>query len=100
MSLTAMKTIGILLVVQVFLSIPALAGASELFEYLGAGELKQMMDQKAPGLVVIDSRSVNQYGEGHIKGALNIPLVEMERDATLPHVPKDSWLVFYCSGTT
>ena len=95
----AVRTLGMLLV-QVFLSIPALAGAGELFEYLSAGDLKKMIDQKVPGLVIIDSRSAYQYGEGHIKGALNIPLGEMEQDTALPKVPKDSWLVFYCSGNT
>jgi len=100
MKLTRMRTVEILLLVQVFLLSPALTGAGETFEYLSAGELKKLIVQKAPGLVIIDSRSAYQYGEGHIKGALNVPLGEMEQDATLPNVPKDSWLVFYCSGTT
>jgi hypothetical protein len=100
MKLTGMRAFGILLVLQVFLSIPLLSDAGEAFEYLGAGELNGMIGRKAPGLVIIDSRSASQFEEAHIKGAVSIPLGEMERDVALPRVPKDSSLVFYCSGTT
>jgi|PlaIllAssembly_1097288.scaffolds.fasta_scaffold2382681_1 hypothetical protein len=100
MKLSGMKAFGMLLVVQLFLSIPVFSGAGDAFEYLSAGELNGRIGRKVPGLVIIDSRLANQFEETHIKGAINIPLGEMERDVTLPNVPKDSWLVFYCSGTT
>ena len=100
MKQTGMRTVGMLLFFLFFLSVPVPAGAGESIAPLSAGELKRMMDLKTPGLVIIDSRSANQFEEAHIKGAVNIPLGEMEQDVTLPKVPKDSLLVFYCSGTT
>ncbi len=100
MKQTGIRRVGMLAALLVFLSIPVRSGAVGSFEYLGAGELKGMIEQKSPGLVIIDSRSAQQFEEAHVKGAVNIPLVEMEQDTTLPKVPKNSWLVFYCSGTT
>jgi len=100
MKQNGMRTIGMLLFFLFFLSVPVPTGAVESIGSLGAGELKGMIDLKTPGLVIIDSRSASQFEEAHIKGAVNIPLGEMEQDPTLPKVPKDSWLVFYCSGTT
>lgn len=76
------------------------AGAAGSFSYLDAAELKASIEQKTPGLIVIDSRGTSSYEEGHIKGALSLPLGVMEGNASLPDVPKDAMLVFYCSGTT
>ena len=63
-------------------------------------ELKAMIDRNEPGLVIIDSRSQSQYEETHIKGAVSIPLMDMEQNPALPEAPKDARLVFYCSGNT
>ncbi len=67
---------------------------------LTAKELKAMIDKGEAGLVIIDSRSVHQYEESHIPGAVSLPLSEMEQDPSQPKVSKESTLVFYCSGTT
>ena len=100
MKQTGMRSVGMLLAVLLLLSIPALAVAGEAFEYLSAGKLKELIELKPPGLLIVDSRSAHQFEQAHIKAAVNIPLEVMEQDAKLPNVPKDSWLVFYCSGTT
>ena len=67
---------------------------------LTSAELKAMIDRNEPGLVIIDSRSQSQYEEAHIKGAISIPLMDMEQNPALPEAPKDARLVFYCSGNT
>lgn len=61
-------------------------------------ELKAMLNQNAPGLVVIDARSIEEYQEVHIKGAINIPLPKLEKDAALLTAPQNAKLVFYCNG--
>lgn len=94
------RTAVILLALLAVLTIPLLSGAEESLQYIGAAELNEAIDRKTPGLVIIDSRSVHQFQEARIRGAVNIPLGEMEQDTSLPKVPKDSLLVFYCSGTT
>ncbi len=46
-------------------------------------------------LLLVDLRAGEEYGKGHLKGAVNIPYEELEyRYAELP---KDRLLVFYCS---
>jgi rhodanese-related sulfurtransferase len=90
----------IVLLVMVFsaaLSLPARGGE---FGSLTAVELKNMIDRSDPGLVIIDSRSASQFQESRIKGAISLPLPELEQDPALPRVPKDARLVFYCSGNT
>jgi len=94
-----MKPVRVLLVIMLLaaLSLPALSGDVGT---VTSAELKAMIDRNEPGLVIIDSRSLSQYEEAHIKGAISIPLVEMEQNKELPKAPKDARLVFYCSGTT
>lgn len=95
-----MKTI-VLLLVMIFLvaasAPPAFCGS---YGHVTTTELKAMMDRNEPGLVIIDSRQADQYAEEHIKGAINIPLAEMEQNQALPDLPKAARLVFYCSGMT
>lgn len=60
--------------------------------------LKNMMDQKTPGYLVLDVRSADQYKEGHIPGAMNLPLAELA--AKMTKLPKDKTLVTYCGSIT
>jgi rhodanese-related sulfurtransferase len=47
----------------------------------------------------IDARHAYDFGLGHIKGAVNIPLNEFDRlRPILADVPKDRILVVYCDG--
>ena len=94
-----MKQICMLLVL-VFVgafSFPAFGGEPG---FLTSLELKSLMDGDAPGLVLIDSRSRSQFDLAHIRGAISLPLEEMEKDVELPRVRKDARVVFYCSGIT
>jgi rhodanese-related sulfurtransferase len=94
-----MKPIGTLLFTMflVAVSLPAFGAG---YGTLTSVELKAMIDRCEPGLVIIDSRSQSQYEEAHIKGALSIPLADMEKNPVLPGVQKDARVVFYCSGNT
>jgi len=94
-----MKLIRLLLVMMflVALALPVFSGD---YGTITCPELKAMIERNEPGLVIIDSRSQSQYEETHIKGAISIPLTDMEQDPALPKAPKDARLVFYCSGNT
>lgn len=50
---------------------------------------------KAKEVVLIDVRSNSEYQDGHIKGAINLPLDEVNKDS-LPKVAKGKKLVFQC----
>ena len=75
------------------------AVAADKFKVLSSEELKTLIEQNTSGLVVIDSRSAEEYQEVHIKNALSIPLTKLEKDATLLPSSKEARLVFYCNGT-
>lgn len=49
------------------------------------------------GIVWIDLRDREDYKRGHVKGALDIPLPEIE--SRLNEISKDKEIVFYCEGT-
>ena len=79
------------------LSLPAFGGD---YVTITSPDLKAMIDRNEPGLLIIDSRSQNQFDVTRIKGAICIPLAEMEQNPALPNAAKDAKLVFYCSGNT
>lgn len=58
---------------------------------------KELLGRAREGLVtVIDVRPAEEYAAGHVPGALNIPLAELEKHlADLPH---DTEVVAYCRG--
>lgn len=92
------KTVALL--VMLSLSALALSAFGGDFVMLPGAELKAMIDRNEPGLLIVDSRSRSQFDEAHIKGAISIPLAEMESDPVLPVAPKEAKLLFYCSGNT
>jgi len=94
-----MKHIRMLLVMMFLGALPLPVFGGDYGTLTGA-ELKAMIDRNEPGLVIIDSRSQSQYEETHIKGAINLPLMDMEQNPALPEAPKAARLVFYCSGNT
>ena len=56
-----------------------------------------LLDRMQAGLVtVLDVRPADEYGLGHLPGALNIPLRELER--RLAELPLDREVVAYCRG--
>lgn len=92
--------IGALLILTLLLAVPLPAMAGEPFELLTASGLSRMIAEREAGLLVIDSRSPEEYRDGHIGGAINIPLATLEQDPALPQAPANAPLVFYCSGST
>ncbi|MDP2939155.1 MAG: rhodanese-like domain-containing protein [Candidatus Omnitrophota bacterium] len=48
-------------------------------------------------VVWVDVRENEDYQRGHVKGALGIPLPEIE--SRLKEIPQDKEIVFYCEGT-
>jgi rhodanese-related sulfurtransferase len=51
------------------------------------------------GVIFIDSRSKEEYADGHIKGAINIPFYESEKyEDVLNKIDKNEIIVTYCSG--
>ncbi len=51
---------------------------------------------KRRGVVVLDVRPTEEYASGHIRGAISIPLGELEQ--RLGSLPRDAEIVAYCRG--
>ena len=61
---------------------------------LTAGEYQnRFVDTKLPHLLV-DVRTAAEFADGHIQGARNVPVQDIERK--LRELPKDKPLILYC----
>ena len=47
--------------------------------------------------VVVDVRSADAFQESHIAGAISIPLVQIETDPSTVTLPKEEWIITYCT---
>jgi rhodanese-related sulfurtransferase len=63
-------------------------------EPMSASEL--LMKAKNREVTVLDVRPVEEYKEGHLPGALNIPLNQLEKE--LQNLPDHKEVVAYCRG--
>ncbi len=62
---------------------------------ISAEEAKQIMDSEE-GYVILDVRTQEEYDEGHIPGAIVIPLAEIEDRAEEELTDKDQLILVYC----
>jgi len=64
---------------------------------LEAVSVSELMDRMQQGLVtIVDVRPVEEYAAGHLQGAINVPLLELEKH--LDDLPTDQEIVAYCRG--
>lgn len=59
-----------------------------------ASELKELIDEKNEDYVLIDVRTEEEFSEGHIPTAMNIPHTEIEDH--IDEIPKDRLIIVYC----
>ena len=73
------------------------AGTGEAagFRSISPEKAKQMM--AAPGAVVVDVREPGEYAEGHVPGAVLLPLGTIDAEHAAAVIPeKDSMVLVYC----
>ena len=58
-------------------------------------EAKAALDSGAA--LIVDVRSPPAFESGHIAGAINVPLGEIERNLTGLTLDKDQWIITYCT---
>lgn len=66
---------------------------------LGLMQIKELHDAKQA--VVVDARSAANFSEGHIAGALSLPLGEARKNPLHPFgkaPPLDATIITYCNG--
>lgn len=86
-----MKKMLLGLLVLLALVLPAVAGSVRNLE---SPEVQKLMAQK-PNLFVLDVRTRDEFRQARLKGAVLIPLNELER--RVAEVPKNRTLLVYCA---
>jgi rhodanese-related sulfurtransferase len=77
---------------------PATVRAAEKeFRVIATAELKAMMDEKK-SVVLVDTRTPEEFQEAHIKGAVSIPEKNFESQLSLLPADKNALIVLYCNG--
>ncbi len=71
----------------------AIAAANASVPRISLQEAKSKLDAKTA--LVVDVRSRDSFAERHIKGAINVPVDQI--DSLLSRLPKDQDLILYCS---
>ena len=69
---------------------------TENVKFISKEHLKRMMDT-SERFILLDVRSAEDYGKGHIRGAKSLPLDEIEAKAAQILKPSDS-IVVYCGS--
>lgn len=66
---------------------------------VAAAELQKLLKTGGESFALIDSRPAGRYAQGHLPGALSIPLNELEKEGEkLLPTDRAKTLVFYCGG--
>jgi rhodanese-related sulfurtransferase len=83
----------------ILITLAALYLVFKLFGYLGRLGIKQVsskeLDQKK-GMMILDVRTNKEYEQGHIPGAVHIPLSDI--GDKIKKLKKDKELVVYCQN--
>lgn len=58
-------------------------------------DAKAAIDSSAA--IIVDVRTSGAYETSHIKGAISVPLGEIERDLTSLTLDKEQWIITYCT---
>ena len=72
---------------------PALAGDAPL-----APARLMELQQSGQAPLLVDVRRIDEYRDGHIAGALNIPVEQLAERYTALGVPRDREIVLYCAS--
>ena len=76
----------------------SLASEDNQSDRISLQTLKEKFEQ--PGVIILDARSPDEFAEGHIPGAKNLPYYEFAEKASvvLKETPFDREIIAYCEG--
>lgn len=72
----------------------SMSDSSNAYAKITADEAKTMMD--AGDVTIVDVRTAQEYADGHIPGAINIPLESIGSDKPAELTDTDADLIVYC----
>ena len=62
---------------------------------------KTLIDDRPANIHIVDVRTPEEFAEGHVKGAINIPVDDFYRkgcDYIINKLPKDGYIIFMCAS--
>ena len=84
----------ILVGLAAMLAIAVISSRAAEVQRIGPEELKQLIENNDPNILVVDNQPKGVYDLGHIKGAINFPWA---LDIKTPgDLPRDKMLILYC----
>jgi rhodanese-related sulfurtransferase len=92
----ARKLLFIALFTSVFIPVTTPAAEKE-FRVIVTAELKALLDGKQD-LVLVDTRTPEEFQEAHIKGAMSMPEKSFETQLSLLPADKNALIMLYCNG--
>ncbi len=93
---TCFKAIFILsaIIFGVVMSPAGFAAEETRVRWIDLNSMKKIIEEQAP--VIVDVRTPREYEQGHIPGAVNVPLDELRANRTLLDAYKDQPVLLYC----
>lgn len=61
-------------------------------------DMQELLSKQKNGAVIIDVRSLQEYNEGHLKGAINIPYYEINQNVDKILKNREKEIVLYCQA--
>ncbi len=102
------KLLAVFMLITVFLlPVTALQAAEEksrepaykpFHTIVEADFVKEIVDQKIPGILIDARPKLKKYDEGHIPGALSVPTTRFETMKGYLPTDKNALIVYYCEG--
>lgn len=87
-----MKKYSSVIFVMLLLLVACTAGNADGYETTDIDNVQQLQDD---GMIVLDIREVEEFAEGHIIGAVNLPLSEL-KDGNFAGLDNDDSYVVIC----
>lgn len=87
--------INVLLISLSLFSITACSGTSATYEQISSQQAKNLMDTGSD-YIVLDTRTEEEFAEGHIPNAILIPHYEIAQRAEKELPDKDQLILVYC----
>ena len=87
----------VVVLAMVLASVPKVWGADAEFRVIATAELKTLMDEQKP-FVLVDTRTSEEFQEAHIRNAVSIPEKTFETQLSLLPADKNALIVLYCNG--
>lgn len=87
-----LKTLVVILISILVVGCDSNDTSTGTMETITTSEVKEIIDNKDENYILIDVREVSEFEEGHIAGAVNIPLGSI----TSVDYSKDKIIIVYC----